>query len=155
MNDSESMAPQFIAPRLDETFAQSFGVLGEQLVAIREQREKRYRTSPAYKEDRKVDRKAARSGKKTPRRRVSYTDEEKAALKAIEDRAKKLRQVERILSADPELMKLAGAMMENQVKAVQRHQTRTVIAVAVVSLTVGWLLSAISPATVLVQLVAR
>jgi hypothetical protein len=155
MNDSELVAPKFVAPRLDETFAQSFGVLGEQLVAIREQREKRYRASPAYKEDRKVDRKAARAGKKTPRRRVSYTDEEKAALKSIEDRAKKLRQVERILSADPELMKLTGAMMENQVKAVRRHQTRTIIAVAVVSLTVGWLLSAISPATVLVQLVAR
>jgi hypothetical protein len=155
MNDSESVASQFIAPRLDETFAQSFGALGEQLVAIREEREKRYRASPAYKEDRKVDRKAARAGKRTPRRRVSYTDEEKAALKVIEDRAKKLRQVERILNADPELMKLTGAMMENQVKSVQRHQTRTVIAVAVVSLTVGWLLSAISPATVLVQLVAR
>ena len=59
------------------------------------------------------------------------------------------------MSADPELMKLTGAMMENQVKAVRRHQTRTVIAVAVVSLTVGWLLSALSPATVLVQLVAH
>ena len=155
MNDSESVAPQFVAPRLDETFAQSFGVLGAQLVAIREQREKRYRASPAYKEDRKVDRKAARAGKRAPRRRVSYTNEEKAALKAIEDRAKKLRQVERILSADPELIKLTGAGIENQVKAVHRRQTRMLVAVSVVSLIVGWLLSAISPATALTQLVAR
>jgi hypothetical protein len=149
------IAPQFIAPQLEETFAQSFGVLGEQLVAIRQQREKRYRASPAYKEDRKEVRRAARAGKKTPGRRVAYTGEEKAALKVIEDRAKKLRQVERILSADPELMKLTGAMMENQVKAIQRRQTRTLIAVAVVSLIAGWLLSAISPATVLAQLVTR
>jgi hypothetical protein len=139
------------APELEETFAHSFGVLGAQLVAIHQQAEKRYKKSSAYKQDRK----AARAGAKKPRRHVPYTDEEKAALSAIEDRAKKLRQVERILSADPELMKLTGAMMENQVKAVRRHQTRTIIAVAVVSLTVGWLLSAISPATVLVQLVAR
>ena len=151
MIDSEPAPPQSIAPQLDETFAKSFGVLGAQLVEIRQQREQRYRKSPQYKEDRK----AARAGRKRPGKRVTYTEEEKAALKAIEDRAKKLRQVERILNADPELMKLTGAMMENQLKAVRRHQTRTIIAVAVVSLTVGWLLSAITPATVLTQLVVR
>jgi hypothetical protein len=151
MIDSESAPPQTTAPQLEETFAQSFGVLGAQLVEIRQQREQRYRKSPAYKEDRK----AARAGRKRPGRRVTYTDEEKAALKAIEDRAKKLRQVERILNADPELMKLTEASIENLMKTVQRRQTRTLIAVAVVSLIAGWLLSAISPATVLTQLVVR
>jgi len=151
MIDSESAAPQSIAPQLDETFAKSFGVLGAQLVEIRQQREQRYRKSPAYKEDRK----AARAGRKRPGRRVTYTDEERAALKAIEDRAKKLRQVERILNADPDLMKLTESSIDNLVKAVQRRQTRTLIAVAVVSLIVGWLLSAISPATFLLQLVLQ
>jgi hypothetical protein len=151
MIDSEPAAPQSIAPQLDETFAKSFGVLGAQLVEIRQQREQRYRKSPAYKEDRK----AARAGRKRPGRRVTYTEEEKAALKAIEDRAKKLRQVERILNADPELMKLTEAMMEKRLKAVQRRQTRMLIAVAVVSLIAGWLLSAIVPATVLTQLIVR
>jgi hypothetical protein len=151
MRDSESVAPQSIAPQLDEAFAQSFGELGSQLVAIRQQREKRYRSSPAYKQDRK----AARAGKKRPGRRATYTDEEKAALKVIEDRAKKLRQVERILSADPELMKLTGASIESQVTAVRRRQTRTLIAVAVVSVIAGWLLSAISPATALIQLIVH
>jgi hypothetical protein len=147
MIDSES-APQSIAPQLDETFAQSFGVLGAQLVEIRQQREERYRKSPAYKEDRK----AARAGRKRPGKRVTYTEEEKSALKVIEDRAKKLRQVERILNADPELMKLTEASIENLMTAVQRRQTRKLITVAVVSLIVGWLLSAISPATILAQL---
>jgi hypothetical protein len=151
MIDSEPAPPQSIAPQLDETFAQSFGVLGAQLVEIRQQREQRYRKSPAYKEDRK----AARTGRKRPGKRVTYTEEEKAALKAIEDRAKKLRQVERILNADPELMKLTEASIENLMRAVQRRQARKLIAVAVASLIVGWLLSAISPATTLVQLVAR
>jgi hypothetical protein len=151
MIDSESAPPESIAPQLEETFAQSFGVLGAQLVEIRQQREQRYRKSPQYKEDRK----AARAGKKRPGRRVTYTDEEKTALKAIEDRAKKLRQVERILNADPELMKLTEASIEDRVKAVQRRQTRTLIAVAVMSLVVGWLLSAISPATILTQLLSR
>jgi hypothetical protein len=146
MSDSESTAP-----RLEETFAQSFGVLGAQVVAIYQQREKRYRSSPAYK----LDRKAERAGNKKPGKRISYTDEEKAALKIIEDQAEKLRQAESILSADPELMKLAEASIENQVKAVQRRQTRISIAVVIVSLIVGWLLSAISPATVLTQLVAH
>jgi hypothetical protein len=146
MSDSEATAPQ-----LDETFAQSFGALGAQIVAIYQQREKRYRSSPAYKKDRKAE----RAGNRKLGTRVSYTDEEKAALKVIEDRAKKLRQVERIVSADPELMKLTDASIENQVKAAQRRQIRIVIAVAVVSLIVGWLLSAISPATVLIQLVVR
>src|SRR6478672_10657989 len=145
MIDSEPAPPQSIAPQLEETFAQSFGVLGAQLVEIRQQREQRYRASPAYKVDRKEDRKAARAGKKTPRRRVSYTEEEKAALKIIEDRAKKLRQVERILNADPELMKLTEASIENLMKAIQRRQARKLIAVAVIALTVGWLLSAITP----------
>jgi hypothetical protein len=147
MIDSES-APQSIAPQLDETFAQSFGVLGAQLVEIRQQREQRYRKSPAYKEDRK----AARAGRKRPGKRVTYTEEEKSALKVIEDRAKKLRQVERILNADPDLMKLTEASIENLMTAVQRRQTRKLITVAVVSLIVGWLLSAISPATILAQL---
>jgi hypothetical protein len=151
MIDSDSVAPQSIAPQLDETFAQSFGVLGAQLVEIRQQREQRYRKSPAYKEDRK----AARAGRKRPGRRVTYTEEERAALKVIEDRAKKLRQVERILNADPELMKLTEASIDNLVRTVQRRQSRTVIAVAVASLLVGWLLSAISPATFLVHLVMR
>ncbi len=151
MINSEPAAPQSIAPQLDETFAKSFGVLGAQLVEIRQQREQRYRKSPAYKEDRK----AARAGRKRPGRRVTYTEEEKAALKAIEDRAKKLRQVERILNADPELMKLTEASIENLMKAVQRRQARKLIAVAVIALTVGWLLSAITPATVLAQLVVR
>ncbi len=151
MIDSEPAPPQSIAPQLDETFAQSFGVLGAQLVEIRQQREQRYRKSPAYKEDRK----AARAGRKRPGRRVTYTEEEKAALKVIEDRAKKLRQVERILNADPELMKLTEASIENLMKAIQRRQARKLIAVAVVSLIVGWLLSAITPATILAQLVAR
>src|SRR6476660_8321227 len=106
MIDSESAPPQTAAPQLEETFAHSFGVLGSQLVEIRQQREQRYKKSPEYKEDRKENRKAARAGKKRPARRLAYTSEEKAALKAIEDRAKKLRQVERILNADPELMKL-------------------------------------------------
>ena len=151
MIDTESASPQTIAPQLEETFAQSFGVLGAQLVEIRQQREQRYRKSPAYKEDRK----AARAGRKRPGRRVTYTDEEKAALKVIEDRAKKLRQVERILNADPELMRLTEASIENLMKAIQRRQTRKLIAVAVVSLIAGWLLSAISPATILTQLVAH
>jgi hypothetical protein len=150
---SESLAPHQVTRQLDETFAQTFGVLGAQLVAIRDQREQRYRRSPAYKEDRKEDRKAARAGKRTPGRRVLYTTEEKAALKTIEDRAKKLRQVERILSADPELMKLTETAIEGRVKAVQRRQTRTLIAVAVASLIAGWLLSAISSAAVLTQLI--
>ena len=149
MIDSDPAPPETIAPQLEQTFAQSFGVLGAQLIEIRQQREQRYRKSPAYKEDRK----AARAGKKKPGRRVTYTEEEKAALKAIEDRAKKLRQVERILNADPELMKLTATMIEKQVKAVQRRQTRTLLAVAVVSLVIGWLLSAISPATILTQLI--
>jgi hypothetical protein len=148
MIDSDTVAPQSIAPQLDETFAQSFGVLGAQLVEIRQQREQRYRKSPAYKEDRK----AARAGRKRPGRRVTYTEEERAALKVIEDRAKKLRQVERILNADPELMKLTEASIENLMTAVQRRQTRKLIAVAVVSLIAGWLISAISPATILAQL---
>jgi hypothetical protein len=151
MIDSDPAPPQSIAPQLEETFAQSFGVLGAQLIEIRQQREQRYRKSPAYKQDRK----AARAGKKKPGRRVTYTEEEKAALKVIEDRAKKLRQVERILNADPELMKLTAAMIEKQVTAVQRRQSRTLLAVAVVSLVIGWLLSALSPATVLMQLVTR
>ena len=138
------------APELEETFAHSFGVLGAQLVAIHQQAEKRYKKSPAFKQDRK----AARAGAKRLRRRVPYTDEEAAAVKAIEDRAKKLRQVERILSADPELIKLTGAGIENQVKSVQRRQTRMVVAVAVVSLIVGWLLSVISPMVALAHLVA-
>lgn len=146
MSDNESIAPQ-----LDETFAETFGVLGAHLIAIREQREKRYRSSPAYK----LDRKAERAGAKKPGKRVSYTDEEEAALKDIEDRAKKLRQVERILSADPELMKLTEASIESKMKAIQRRQTRMLIAVAVASLITGWLLSAISPATILAQLVTR
>jgi hypothetical protein len=151
MIDTESAPPQTIAPQLEETFAQSFGVLGAQLVEIRQQREQRYRKSPAYKEDRK----AARAGRKRPGRRVTYTEEEKAALKVIEDRAKKLRQVERILNADPELMKLTETSIETRLKAIQRRQTRKLIAVAVVSLIAGWLLSVISPATVLAQLVAH
>jgi hypothetical protein len=137
------------ALELEETFAYSFGVLGAQLVAIRHQAEKRYKKSPAFKQDRK----AARAGNKMLHRRVPYTDEETAAVKAIEDRAKKLRQIESILSADPELIKLTSAGIENQVKAVKRRQTRMLVAVSIVSLIVGWLLSAISPATVLTQLV--
>jgi hypothetical protein len=154
MSDSASTAPRLsesTAPRLEETFAQNFGVLGAQLVAIDQQRDKRYRSSPAYKQDRKAE----RAGNKKPGKRIAYTDEEKAALKIIEDRAKKLRQVESILSADPELMKLTEASIENQVKAVQRRQSRISIAVAVVALIVGWLLSAIAPASVLTQLVAH
>ena len=139
------------ALELEETFAYSFGVLGAQLVAIRHQAEKRYKKSPAFKQDRK----AARAGNKMLHRRVPYTDEETATVKAIEDRAKKLRQVESILSADPELVKLTGAGIENQVKAIQHRQTRMLVAVSVVSLIVGWLLSVISPATALAQLVAR
>lgn len=151
MIDSEPAAPQSVAPQLEETFAQSFGVLGAQLIEIRQQREQRYRKSPAYKEDRK----AARAGRKRPGRRVTYTEEERAALKAIEDRAKKLRQVERILNADPELMKLTEASIENLMKVVQRRQARKLIAVAVVFLVAGWLLSAITPATVFAQFIAR
>ena len=67
------------APELEETFAHSFGVLGTQLVAIRQQAEKRYKKSPAYKQDRK----AARAGNKKLRRHVPYTEEETAALRAI------------------------------------------------------------------------
>jgi hypothetical protein len=40
-------------------------------------------------------------------------------------------------------------------KAIQRRQARKLIAVAIMALIAGWLLSAITPATILVQLVAR
>jgi hypothetical protein len=140
------------APLLEETFAHSFATLGAQLVAIRRQGEKRYRKSPAYKQERQ----AARAGNRKPSTRVAYTDEEKAALQAIEDQAKELRQVERIVSADPDLMTLVDAAITGiHVQAAQRRQTRTLIAVAVLSLIAGWLLSAISPATALMQLLAR
>jgi hypothetical protein len=52
-------------------------------------------------------------------------------------------------------MKLTEASIENLMKAIQRRQARKLIAVAVVSLIAGWLLSAIAPATVLTQLVVR
>jgi hypothetical protein len=52
-------------------------------------------------------------------------------------------------------MKLTEASIENLMKAIQRRQARKLIAVAVIALTVGWLLSAITPATVLAQLVAH
>ena len=140
------------APLLDEMFAQSFATLGAQLIAIRQQGEKRYKRSPAYKQERK----AARAGNRKPSARVAYTDEEAAALQAIEVRAEDLRQVESIVSADLELMNLVDASIAGiHVKAAQRQQTFTLIAVAVLSLIVGWLLSAISPATALAQLLAR
>jgi hypothetical protein len=140
------------APLLEETFAHSFANLGAQLVAIRQQGEKRYKRSPAYKQERK----AARAGNRKPSKRVSYTDEEAAALRIIEVRAKELRQVESIVSADPELMTLVDASIAGiHVKAAQRRQSRTLIAVAILSLIAGWLLSAISPATAVVQLLAR
>jgi hypothetical protein len=143
---------QSIAPHVEEMFAHSFATLGAQLFAIRQQGEKRYRKSPAYKQERK----AARAGVKKPSTRVAYTGEEKAALQVIEDQAKELRQVESIVSADPDLMTLVDASIGGiHVKAAQRRQTRTLIAVAALSLIIGWLLSAISPATALTQLLAR
>jgi hypothetical protein len=142
---------QSIAPHVEELFAHSFATLGAQLFAIRQQGEKRYRKSPAYKQERK----AARAGAKKPSKRVSYTDEEEAALQVIEVRAKELRQVERIVSADPELMNLVEASIGIQVRAAQRRQTRISIAVAGVAVIVGWLLSALGSATALAQLLAR
>ena len=139
------------APLLEETFAHSFATLGAQLVAIRQQGEKRYKKSPAYKQERK----AARASNRKPSKRVSYTGEEEAALQAIEVRAKELRQVERIVSADPELMNLVEASIGIQVRAAQRRQTRISIAVAGVAVIVGWLLSALGSATALAQLLAR
>jgi hypothetical protein len=140
------------APLLEELFAHSFATLGAQLVAIRQRGEKRYRKSPAYKQERK----AARAGKRRPSTRVLYTDAETAALQGIEDQAKGLCQVESIVSADPDLMNLVDASIGGiHVKAAQRRQTRTLIAVAVLSLIIGWLFSAISPATALTQLLAR
>ena len=100
------------APLLEETFAHSFASLGAQLVAIRQQGEKRYKKSPAHKQERK----AARASNRKPSKRVSYTDEEEAALQVIEVRAKELRQVERIVSADPELMNLVEASIGVQVR---------------------------------------
>lgn len=143
---------QSIAPHVEEMFADSFAALGAQLVAIRQQGEKRYRKSPAYKQERK----AARAGAKKPSTCVAYTGEEKAALQVIEGQAKELRQVESIVSADPDLMRLVDASIGGiHVKAAQRRQTRALIAVAALSLIIGWLLSAISPATVLTHLLAR
>jgi len=140
------------APLLEETFAHSFATLGAQLVAIRQQGEKRYKRSPAYKQERK----AARAGNWKPSKRASYTDEEKTALQVIKVRAEELRQVESIVNADPELMNLVDASIAGvHDKAAARRQTRALIAVAVLSLIVGWLLSAISPATALVQLLTR
>ena len=140
------------APLLEETLAHSFATLGAQLVAIRQQGEKRYKKSPAYKQERK----AARASNRKPSKRVSYTVEEEAALQAIEVRAKELRQVERIVSADPELMNLVEASIGIQVRAAaQRRQTHISIAVAGVAVIVGWLLSALGSATALAQLLAR
>jgi hypothetical protein len=50
-------------------------------------------------------------------------------------------------------MKLTDTAIEGRVKAAQRRQTRTLIAVALVSLITGWLLSVISSAAVLTQLI--
>jgi hypothetical protein len=137
---------------LEELFAQSFATLGAQLVAIQQEGEKRYRKSPAYKQERK----AAHAAAKKPSKRAAYSGQAKAALQIIEDRAKELRQVESIVSADPDLMKLVDASIAGiHIKAAQRQQTRNLIAVAVLALIVGWLLSAISPATVLAQLLAH
>jgi hypothetical protein len=61
---------------------------------------------------------------------------------------------------DPELMRLVDASIQKRVQAAkvraqQRRQTIFTIIVTVDSLTVGWLLSAVSPVSAVAQLVGR
>lgn len=63
----------------------------------------------------------------------------------LQARATRLQQVQQLLSDDPELLHVVDASIRNRVSAAARRQSLLSVAVAIISLIVGWLLSAISP----------
>jgi hypothetical protein len=97
---------------------------------------------------------------------AALTDEEKASLKLLQARTKRLRQLQTLFKDDPELMRIVDEMIGNQVKAAeqrqqaqahvaQRQQTVFSVAFSVLSLIVGWLLSAVSPVSAVAHLVGH
>jgi len=67
------------------------------------------------------------------------------AVKKIDASARRLRQVQKYFREDPELMHLVDASIAKNTRMMQRRQTIISTSIAVISLLVGWLLSAVSP----------
>lgn len=73
------------------------------------------------------------------------SDQEAAMIDTLQDRAKRLRQVQQLLTDDPELLHVVDASIRNRVGSAQRRQAMLSVVLAILSLIAGWLLSAISP----------
>jgi hypothetical protein len=90
----------------------------------------------------------------------------KDTLAELDSRTARLQQVNQLLHADPELLRLVDTSIFRHVqaaeqrqaaraKSTQRRQALFTVVLTVMSLVVGWLLSAISPVSTVAHLVGR
>jgi hypothetical protein len=85
---------------------------------------------------------------------VEILPRELAAIAVLQDHANRLRQVQALLADDPELVRVVDVSIRNRVGAAQRKQAVISVALAILSLIAGWLLSAVTPLSA-AQLFAR
>jgi hypothetical protein len=94
-----------------------------------------------------------RAGGSTLGRRIDPTSLAKVEL--AQRRIQQLQRVQSWMKQDPELMGVLDTFIGKQVKVVRRRQALVTLILSIVSLIVGWLLSALGPATVLVHYVVK
>ncbi|HLZ21629.1 MAG TPA: hypothetical protein VKQ30_05870 [Ktedonobacterales bacterium] len=76
-------------------------------------------------------------------------------IRLLTTRRDRLHVLEDWSKEDPDLMRSIDEVIVNQLKASKRRQRRITFALAITSLIVGWLLSAIAPVTVIARLVGH